>query len=150
MWLEGVFPNNTHANCWDRSNATAGPNRAWREWQAHAEDLASSWKCKVRQVSVALWCEISNGFWGFSSLRLLCLSLFHPLFNSWFCAELSIHGPSLPVCALWTPQTILLKGRVIKLPFMQARALWWGCHFVQCYALSPRTSDRHDHNHADG
>lgn len=69
MWLEGVFPNNTHANCWDRSNATAGLNRAWREWQPHAEDLAPSWKCKMRQVSIALWCKISNGFWGVSSLR---------------------------------------------------------------------------------
>lgn len=77
MWLEGVCPKNTHANWWARSNTTAGLDvrRPWREWQPHVEDLASTWKCKVRQVSIALWWEISNGFWGFSSLFLLCSSL---------------------------------------------------------------------------
>lgn len=153
MWLEGVCPKNRLANWWDWSNTTSGLDvrRPWREWQPHVEDLALSWKRKVRQVSIALWWQISDGFWGFSStLCLLCLSLslypslfsslslFHPLSHSWFYAELSIHSLPLPVCVLWTPQTVLLKGRVIKRPFMQARSLWWGCHFVQCSALSLR------------
>lgn len=79
-----------------------------------------------------------EGFPLFAFYVPLSLSLFHPLSHSWFCAELSIHSLPLPVCVLWTPQTVLLKGRVIKRPFMQARSLWWGCHFVQCSALSLR------------
>ncbi len=80
------------------------------------------------------------------------LSLFHPLSHSWFCAELSIHSLPLPMCVLWTPQTVLLKGRVIKRPFMQARSLWWGCHFVQCSALSRgnfRQAWPHPHRQTD-
>lgn len=109
--------NNTRANWWDRSNAVAGldVHRPWRKWQPHAEDLALSWKCKVRQVSIGLWWEISNGFWGFAfPFMFLSLSLSPSLFLSlpssvlplffffwfFFFAELSIRSPPLPVCAL--------------------------------------------------
>ena len=161
MWLEGVCPKKkpcTRANRWDRSNAAAGLDvgRPWREWQPHVEDLAPSEKCKVRQVSIALWWEISNDFWGFSSPRLLCsplsLSLSSILYLALGSAELSVHSLPLPVCVLWTPHTVLLKGRVIKRPFMQAWSLWWGCHFVQCSALSLRNFRQawpHPHRRTD-
>lgn len=84
-----------------RSIKRHGWARSGMEWQPHVEDLALGWKCKVRQVSIALWCKISNGFWGFSSLRLLCLSLFHLLSHSWFLRWTFHPRPFSPgVCAL--------------------------------------------------
>lgn len=128
-------PSKTCANWCDRSKpAGLDVHVRRREWQPHAEDLGSSWKCKVRQVSSrSLMRNIKWLFEGsplpfmFPSLSLLVLRwTFHP------------QPASLPVCVLWTAHTVLLKGRVIKRPFMRARSLWWGCHFVQCSAPSLR------------
>lgn len=96
-------PLKTRAVRRDRSNPTGGLDgeRPQREWQPHVEDLALSWKCKVRKVSIVLWWEISNGFWGFALPFMsplppsLPLSLPPSFLWFWFCAEISIHSPPL-------------------------------------------------------
>lgn len=118
----------------DRSNPTGGLDggRPQREWQPHVEDLALSWKCKVRKVSIQLWWEISNGFWGFA-LPFMCpppsLSL-HLFSDSGFGLKFPSTARLSRRMRLWT-RAARRRGRVIKRPFMQARSLWWGCHFVQ-------------------
>lgn len=77
-------------------------------------------------------------------------SLFHRLTVSLLVLRWTFHPQ--PVCVLWTLQTVLLKGRVIKCPFMQAQSLWWGCHFVQCSALNFRNFRQpwpHPHRRTD-
>lgn len=67
-WKVCAFKNTCRPVRSTATSTTAGLDvrRLWSEWQPHAGDLTSRWKCKVRQVSIALWWEISNSFWGFT------------------------------------------------------------------------------------
>lgn len=57
---------------------------------------------------------------------------------------------SLPVCLLWTPQTVLLKATVIKRPFIQPLSLMGLSLCTMLRSEPQKLQTGPDHTHADG